>query len=77
MISLENIAMFGAANWLNIVSAVFVIGCLYFTLSFFQHLKMEDQRLAQQSKIAAVVCLAIALLIPAFYGVYVYSKMNM
>lgn len=69
--------MFGAANWLNILSAVLVVSCLYFTLTFFQHLKTEDQRLAQQSKIAAVVCLAIALLIPAIYGVYVYSKMNM
>ncbi|MGN7407903.1 hypothetical protein [Sporosarcina sp. SAFN-010] len=69
--------MFGTVNWLNILSAVFVIACLYFTLSFFQHLKMEDQRLAQQSKIAAVVSLAVALLIPAIYGVYVYSKMNM
>ena len=77
MSALENIAMFGTVNWLNILSAVFVIACLYFTLSFFQHLKMEDQRLAQQSKIAAVVSLAVALLIPAIYGVYVYSKMNM
>ncbi|VDH01118.1 Uncharacterised protein [Lysinibacillus sphaericus] len=69
--------MFGAANWLNILSAVFVISCLYFILSFFQHLKMDNQRLAQQSKIAAVVSLAIALLIPAIYGIYVYSKMNL
>ncbi|WP_039042197.1 hypothetical protein [Sporosarcina sp. ZBG7A] len=65
--------MFGTVNWLNILSAVFVIACLYFTLSFFQHLKMEDQRLAQQSKIAAVVSLAVALLIPAIYGVYMHS----
>ncbi|MBD7909050.1 hypothetical protein H9659_12010 [Sporosarcina sp. Sa3CUA8] len=69
--------MFGAANWLNVVSAMSVIGCLYFILSFFQHLKMKDERLAQQSKIAAVVCLAIALLIPAIYGAYVFSEMNL
>lgn len=56
--------MFDSANWLNSVSAVSLIGCVYFILSFFQYLKMEDTRLAQQSKIAAVVCLTIALLIP-------------
>lgn len=54
--------MASAFNGMTIVSAVSGIGCLYFILTFFQYLKIEDDRLAQQSKIAAVVCLAIALL---------------
>ncbi|MGG0644119.1 hypothetical protein ABE021_09275 [Sporosarcina gallistercoris] len=65
MIGLVTIAMTSTAHWMTNVSALSVIGCLYFILTFFQHIKMEDERLAQQSKIAAVVCLAIALLIQA------------
>ncbi|TYR72515.1 hypothetical protein FZC79_22505 [Rossellomorea vietnamensis] len=55
-------------NWLGVLSTIFIVFCLYFTLTFLQNLKTGDKRIIKQSKIAAVVCLALGLLIPAFYN---------
>ncbi|QUG43751.1 hypothetical protein KD050_05790 [Psychrobacillus sp. INOP01] len=65
----------GTGNWLGIFSTAFIILCFYFTLTFFQHLKHSDARLTSQSKIAAVVCLAAGLLIPALYNLYIFNEM--
>lgn len=48
----------------GIVSTVLIVLCFYFTLTFFQHLKLGDERLTKQSKLAAIVCLAASLLLP-------------
>lgn len=72
---MENLNLMGAANWIDILSRIFIVLCLYCVLTFFQHLKNNDERLIKQSKLAAVFCLAVALLVPAFYGLYIYSEM--
>ncbi|MBS4175555.1 hypothetical protein KHA87_20065 [Bacillus sp. FJAT-49736] len=65
----------GTGNWLGILSTIFIVLSFYFGLSFFQYLKLGDERLIKQSKIAAVICLAFGLLIPVFYGLYLYNQM--
>ncbi|GKV57584.1 hypothetical protein NCCP2222_35310 [Sporosarcina sp. NCCP-2222] len=55
-------------GWAGILSLILFILCFYFTLTFFQYVKAGDMRLAKQSKAAAVGCLALGLLIPAFYS---------
>ncbi|WP_277587150.1 hypothetical protein [Psychrobacillus antarcticus] len=67
--------LMGTGNWLGIFSTAFIILCFYFTLSFFQHLKQGDARLTRQSKLGAVICLAISLLIPAMYNLYMFNEM--
>lgn len=62
--------MVGAGNWLGILSALLIILCFYFSLTFFQSLQSEDKRIIRQYKLAAVICLALGLLIPAFYNLY-------
>ncbi|MEH7225590.1 hypothetical protein V7112_17410 [Bacillus sp. JJ1566] len=47
----------------NFIAVVSTILSFYFTLTFFQYLKSDDERAAKQSKYAAVLCLAIALII--------------
>ncbi|MFJ7950668.1 hypothetical protein ACIQZG_03955 [Lysinibacillus sp. NPDC096418] len=70
-----NLGLFGAANWIGILSTIFIVLCLYCVLTFFQHLKNNEERLIKQYKLAAVFCLAVALLVPAFYNLYIYSEM--
>lgn len=65
-----------AGNWMGIVSTILFISCFYFTLTFFQHLKMNNEHATKTAKWAAVGCLAIGLLVPVFYSFYVYSQMN-
>ncbi|MFJ7735081.1 hypothetical protein ACIQ2D_01965 [Lysinibacillus sp. NPDC097287] len=72
---MENLSLFGAANWMGILSTICIVLCLYCILTFFQHLKNNDERLIKQAKLAAVFCLAVALLVPAFYNLYIYSEM--
>ena len=72
---MDNITFMGAGNWLGIISMILIVLCLYFSLTFFQHLKLGDERLIKQSKLAAVFCLALSLLIPALYGLYIYNQM--
>ena len=70
---MENV--FGSANWINILVMIFLVLCFYFTLMYFQYLKEDDDRLIKQSRLVAVICLAIALLVPAFYNFYIFTKM--
>ena len=64
------------ANWIGILSNIFWILCFYSTLSFFQYLHNGDERLTKQFKLAAVVCLAVALLLPVSYSLLFYTQMN-
>ena len=49
---------------IEILTSAIWIGCFYFTLMYFQHLKNGDDRLIKKSRRGAVICLAIALLSP-------------
>ena len=72
---MDNLNVVGSANWINILAMVFIVVCFYCTLMYFQYLKEGDDRLIKQSRLAAVICLAIALLVPAFYNFYIFTKM--
>lgn len=72
---MSNLGILGPANWIGIVSIVLIILCFYFTLTFFEHLRKGDERISKQSKIAATICIALALLIPATYHFYIYIEM--
>lgn len=63
-----------AGIWLTFVTPIFLVCTLFFTLSFFQYLKNDDQRLMAQSKWAAIISMAIALLVPAIYQIVVYYQ---
>ncbi len=45
-----------------------IILCFYFTLSFIESLRNGDKRIIKQSKIAAITCLTLALLLPIAYN---------
>ena len=64
---MSSISLFGS----SILSTVFIILCFYFVLNFFQHLKNNDAHLANQSKLAAVIFLALALIIPGLVSMFV------
>lgn len=72
---MNSINLMGAGNWIGILTTILIVLCFYFTLTFFQYLKSGDERLVKQSKLAAVICLALGLLIPALYSVYIYNEM--
>ncbi|MGN7477335.1 hypothetical protein ACTHOQ_05735 [Solibacillus silvestris] len=71
---MEMANQFSSALWISFVTPVFLLSCLYFSLSFFQHLKSGDERRIKLSKWAAVLSLAFALLTPAFYQLYFYYQ---
>jgi heme/copper-type cytochrome/quinol oxidase subunit 4 len=60
--------------WLGIVTAVLFAVCLYFILTYFEHLKEGDSRLIRQSKLFAVISLVLALLIPALFQLYQLNR---
>ncbi len=72
---MDNLNFMGTGNWLGILSLILIVLCFYFSLSFFQYLKLGDERLIKQSKLVAVFCLALSLLIPAIFNFYVYYQM--
>ena len=72
---MDNINLMGAGNWIGVLTTILIVLCFYFTLTFFQYLKSDDERLVKQSKLAAVICLALGLLIPALYSFYIYNEM--
>lgn len=72
---MDIITLMGTGNWLGIVSTILIILCFYFSLTFFQNLKSGDERIIKQSKLAAVICFAIGLLLPALYSLYLYNEM--
>ena len=63
-----------AGIWLTFVTPIFLVSALYFILSFFLHLKNDNQRSMIQSKWGAVISLAIALIVPAIYQIVVYYQ---
>ncbi|WP_299094240.1 hypothetical protein [uncultured Metabacillus sp.] len=55
------------ASWVGIISLLLIVFCFYFTLTFFENLYKNDERITKQSKLAAVICLGLALFIPILY----------
>lgn len=70
----ESMHGMNAGIWLTFVTPIFLVSALYFTLSFLQHLKVDNDRLMTQSKWGAVISLAIALIVPAIYQIVVYYQ---
>ena len=62
--------------WVGIVSTVFFGTCLYFSLTYFEHLKKGDEHLIKMSKLLAVGSLILALVIPGLYQLYVFNQMT-
>ncbi|WP_050182290.1 hypothetical protein [Domibacillus robiginosus] len=44
-----------------------IVLCCYFTLTFFEYLRKDDERIIKQSKIGAVICIALALIIAIIF----------
>jgi len=60
----------GTGNWIEILSLILMVLSFYFSLSFFYYLKLGDERAIKQTKLAAVICLALSLFIPAIFNLY-------
>ena len=73
---MSNLELLNTGNWLSILTPVLLIACFYFTLTFFESLRKGDERVTKQSKLAATMCIALALLIPAVYTLYMYILMH-
>ncbi|MFJ7934561.1 hypothetical protein [Sporosarcina sp. NPDC096371] len=58
------------AGWVGIISVLFIIFCFSYTLSFIENVHKEDERITRQSKLAAIICLSIALLTPILYVLF-------
>lgn len=57
---------------MGIFTVLMLAVCLYFVLTYFEHLKQGDRRLIKQSKLFAVITLFLALGVPAIYRIYIY-----
>lgn len=73
---MSNLQILNTGNWLGLLTPIFMIACFYFTLTFFESLRKDDERVTKQSKLAATICIALALLIPAVYNLYMYILMH-
>lgn len=56
----------------SIFTVLMFSACLYFTLTYFEHLKQDNKNKIKQSKLFAVVTLFLALGVPAIYQLYIY-----
>ncbi|WP_144235680.1 hypothetical protein [Planomicrobium okeanokoites] len=72
---MSELGIFGTGNLLGVLATILFILSIYFTFTFFEHLKSGDDRLRKQSKTAAIFCISIFLLIPTFYSLYVNYEM--
>ncbi len=60
-------------GWVSMISILLLILCFIFTLNFIENLQEGDKRIAKQSKIVAIICLALSLFIPIFYFLIAYK----
>lgn len=73
---MDQLAFMGSLGiWLGIFSAVMLTACLYFTLTYFEHLKSGAEREKKQSKLFAVITLFLALGVPAFFQLFLFNQM--
>ena len=52
---------------MSIILILLIVLCFYFILTFFESLRKGDERIIKQSKFAAIICMAIALIIGIIY----------
>lgn len=72
---MDHLAFAGQTEmWLGIFTVIMLSACLYFTLTYFEHLKREDARLIKQSKLFAVITLFLALGVPGIYQLYIFIQ---
>ncbi|WP_313893095.1 hypothetical protein [Psychrobacillus sp.] len=69
---MSNLVEMGVIHWIGILSTLLMILCFYFTLTFFENLRKNDERITKQSKIAAIICFALALIIPSIYNLLLF-----
>ncbi|MCP3026442.1 hypothetical protein [Halobacillus sp. A5] len=55
-------------GWISFISILLIILCFSYTLNFIENLQKGDKRLANQSKMVAIICLGLALFIPFVYS---------
>ncbi|MER1957278.1 MAG: hypothetical protein ABS942_07855 [Solibacillus sp.] len=73
---MEYMSIWNGAIWLPIVQAIGFISCFYFALTYFQHVKTGETRLIRLTKIWAVISLAVALLAPVLYQLYMFMRFS-
>jgi hypothetical protein len=61
---MSSIGLQGAGEIIGLICSALIVLCFYFTLTFFEHLQKGDERITKQSKIAAISCVGLALIIP-------------
>ena len=59
----------------SIFTVLMLSACLYFILTYFEHLKQDNKSKVKQSKLFAVITLFLALGVPAIYQLYIYYLM--
>ncbi|WP_053362378.1 hypothetical protein [Bacillus sp. FJAT-27251] len=73
---MEQLALTGSIGiWIGIFTAFMLTASLYFTLTYFEHLKQGDDRSMKQSKVCAAITLFLALVVPGFYQLYLFNQM--
>ncbi|WP_203333600.1 hypothetical protein [Planococcus beigongshangi] len=72
---MSDLGLLANGSWIGILSIILLICGIYFTFTFFEYLKDGEQRLRKQAKFAAIICIAAALLVPAFHQLYLYNEM--
>ena len=73
---MSDLQILNTGNWLGVLTPILMIACFYFTLTFFESLRKDDERVTKQFKLAATICIALALIIPAIYNLYMYILMH-
>lgn len=68
-----NLGSIEPRSWIGLLSIALLITSIYFTFNFFEYLKNREDRLRKQAKLAALICISTALLIPAVYNIFVYE----
>lgn len=65
----------GLIYWLTFIPPLFYISCFYFTLTFFQQLKVGDETRIKKAKIGAILSLILALFIPSIAQMIMFFSM--
>ena len=64
---MPNLGLLGEEIWVGILFTLLIVLCFYFTLTFFEYLRKDDERVIKQSKIASIICITLALIILIIY----------
>ncbi|MCT2536264.1 hypothetical protein NC661_13490 [Aquibacillus koreensis] len=60
-------------GWISIISVLLIILCFSYTLTFIENIHQGDKRIAKQSKLVAIMCLGLGLLIPIVFILIAYD----